>query len=215
VYSGATGHESIVTCFASSADGDLLLSGSGDGTVKLFGLGAKKLIRTLIHCIPTAAESGDMKQAVDDDDDREQENESTFSVECVGFDGADKWIASGGMDKCLKIWERSSGACRARCEHGGGVVALQWMGAHPAVCTAALDYIVRVWDARNGSLLLSLTGHNDLITNLSVLPITAAHREQMGRADATDAIVTASDDHTSKIFYVDTLSLLASATGAA
>lgn len=39
------------------------------------------------------------------------------------------------------------------CSHGGGVIALKWHTVHPLITTAALDNLVRVWDARSGTNL--------------------------------------------------------------
>ncbi len=35
------------------------------------------------------------------------------SVECVGFSPTElRWVASGGLDKSLKIWDSATGICR-------------------------------------------------------------------------------------------------------
>jgi hypothetical protein len=37
-------------------------------------------------------------------------------VECVGFSAPEyRWVASGGMDKTLKIWDLTNGYCRSIC----------------------------------------------------------------------------------------------------
>ena len=41
----------MVTCLASSADGEFLLSGSVDGKVLLFQIGKKKLLQTFVHSV--------------------------------------------------------------------------------------------------------------------------------------------------------------------
>jgi WD40 repeat protein len=77
--------------------------------------------------------------------------EATLSVECVGFANGDlRWAASGGMDNTLKVWDIVTGSCRSVCAHGGSVVALRWHSSLPVISTAALDYVLRVWDARGG-----------------------------------------------------------------
>ena len=56
----------------------------------------------------------------DDEDMIEEELEETFSVECIGFSSHDinqKWIASGGMDTTLKIWDMNNGNLRCSCKH--------------------------------------------------------------------------------------------------
>jgi WD40 repeat protein len=108
------------------------------------------------------------------------------------------------MDKNLKIWDIVSGACRSVCVHNGSVVALKWHKTLPVICSAALDNIVRIWDARNGSMLLALSGHRDLVTNFEVS--TVLFEESNGAKK--DLIATVSDDGTSKIFLLDMNSLI-------
>lgn len=47
--------------------------------------------------------------------------EVNLSVECVGFSAPDfRWIASGGMDCTLKIWDLVTGGCRHVCRWDEG-----------------------------------------------------------------------------------------------
>jgi hypothetical protein len=151
--------------------------------------------------------------AMDDEDDEEEDAEGTLSVECVGFSGGDlKWVASGGLDKTMKVWDLVSGTCRSVCMHGGSVVSLRWHSVLPIITTASLDRSVRLWDARGGTLLLRLTGHTDLLTNMDMrrLPTEGADdQSSAASAAATDAIVTVSDDHTARIFHINAHALLA------
>jgi WD40 repeat protein len=41
----------------------------------------------------------------------------------------------------------------------GGVSKLAWHDSAPLVYTASTDGVIRLWDARSGELLYSLTGH--------------------------------------------------------
>ena len=144
----------------------------------------------------------------DYDSDGEERHDAVLGVECVGFaNGEFRWVASGGMDKYMKVWDTMTGTARCTCLHGGSVVALVWHSSLPLVCTAALDNVVRIWDARNGALLQELTGHNELVTSIDMVPITNENRVE-GCGDATDMIVSVSDDHTSRIFYVNTATLI-------
>jgi len=150
----------------------------------------------------------------DDDDDEEEDDdgemvmdsEGSLSVECVGFSHDARWIASGGLDKTLKIWDVMNGACRCTCLHPASVVSLAWHSSLPAIATAALDNMVRLWDARTGTLVLQLTGHTDLVTSLSLAPLWPASPSMASAA--SDVIVSVSDDHTVRIYHVNTRSLL-------
>lgn len=121
------------------------------------------------------------------------ELESTNGVECVGFSHEQfKWIATGGLDKLLKIWEMSSGSCRVTCAHDGGVVSLKWHPLLPFVCTGTIDAVVRVWDARNGVCTHLLTGHTNMVTSID-LKISSP---ELG------TIISVSDDSTARLFNV-------------
>ena len=213
-------------------------TGSADGTVKLFQLSGKRVLQTFIHSARLDEEALEAAQAsaametvreglnedgeedggaegggdVEDDYDSEageERGEAVLGVECVGFaNGEWKWVASGGMDKMMKVWDTMTGTVRCTCPHGGSVVSLVWHSSLPIVCTAALDNVVRIWDARNGALLEELTGHNDLVTSIDMVPITAENRVE-GCGDATDMIISVSDDKTARVFLINVHSLVA------
>lgn len=105
----------------------------------LYHVTNKRVLHKFVHSAPavltdklSAMPTNDMKKMVVDDrsakvdneDEESEENqepaeelESYLSVECVGFSFDDiKWLASGGMDKTLKIWDIASGACRCVCK---------------------------------------------------------------------------------------------------
>jgi ribosome assembly protein SQT1 len=242
VFEGVNGHEAMVTCMASSADGDLLLTGSVDGTVKLLQISGKKVLQRFTHseisALPTPPTAGGQVGSIqppgvpmntiqedeagnnDEADDASMWEDqsmaggmqSALSVECVGLSGGNyKWAASGGLDNTLKIWDITSGSIRSVCQHEGSVVALQWHGTLPIVATAALDHLVRLWDARAGSQLIELSGHTNLVTNLTfnALP-TAAEITKEGEEGltATDVIISVSDDKTARVFHVNANTLL-------
>lgn len=161
----------------------IIITGSEDGTAKVFQLSGCKMLHKFSHSIAKADEEGQEK--IDS------------GVESVGFSSNTyKWVASGGMDKELKVWDLSSGSCRVSCKHNGGVVSLLWHNTLPFVCSTALDGLVRIWDARNGSCNFILSGHTRFVTNLDLLSTKEEEREKI-------TIVSVSDDHTAKVFTVN------------
>ena len=157
----------------------------------------------------------------DDEDLTVAEVETTVSVESVGFCNCSdlKWIASGGMDSTLKVWDLMTGVCRSVGCHDDSVIALKWHQSLPIIVTAALDNILRLWDARNGSLLCRFTGHNNLILNFDMHPFhinTASSNTQLDvssnsneSGNFSDVIVTVSDDGTAKVFMIHASQILA------
>lgn len=90
------------------------------------------------------------------------------SVECVGFSSKFAFAASGGMDGRLIVWDLTSMVARSELSHPAGVTRLAW---HPEECrvwTACADGMVRLWDARAGTLIRKFAGHGDVIMTLAV-----------------------------------------------
>lgn len=170
-----------------------LFLGSVDGKVRVYHIGGKKVLLTLVHSTPNASASNNDLDTIQEDEDTEE----VMSVEAVGFSAAEwRWIASGGMDSTLKIWDQNSGLLRCVCQHKQGVVALQWHNELALIATGSLDRIVRLWDARNGSPLVEFTGHRDMIIAIDMKMMTSS----VFSSNMTDAIVSASDDGTVKVF---------------
>jgi len=184
--------------------------------VRLYHVSNKRTLSKLVHSkavsldLPPQPSTGGVAGAtppaapeddatMDDAGGAPEEQEEVESVECVGIAVADmRWCASGGMDKTLKIWDMTSGDCRAVCTHPGGVVALRWHSALPLVGTAALDNVLRLWDARSGLCLRTFTGHTGMVTNLDMHCVN----------EQADTFVSVSDDHTVKVFHFNSKELI-------
>lgn len=79
------------------------------------------------------------------------------------------------------------------------------------VFTSCVDGNVRVWDARTGLCSITLTGHTDMVLDMRLVDLRQRQQQQDAAGDAATAlvpggvespvlIVTASDDHTTKVF---------------
>ena len=81
-------------------------------------------------------------QESDEDENNQEKLEKSFSVECVGFsthENSQKWIASGGMDSTLKIWDLTNGTLRGTCKHTSTVTDLKWHKSLPVIFASTLD----------------------------------------------------------------------------
>ena len=191
-----------------------ITTGSLDGTVKLFHVNNKRVLASFVHCKPSgvaSAETDPMPPAPpteeEEDEGMEVEAESNMSVECVGFaPGELKWVASGGMDKVLKVWDLSTGLCRSAMGHKASVVGMKWHSVLPLVATAALDNILRLWDARNGACLVEFTGHTEMVTSLDLQRVACL--DDQGLEQGQDVLVSVADDRTARVFHFDALSLM-------
>ena len=170
--------------------------------MKLIQISGKRILHSFNHNVSKAPAAGG-EGGGDADDDA---GEALSSVECVGFSNKQwYWCASGGLDNSLKVWDLAAGICRSSCAHNGSVVSLKWHSVAPIIVSAALDRLVRIWDARSGTLLQSLTGHRDAVTSIELAPLPAS--EDPTDTD-TDVIVSVSDDKTARVFRIDYNALL-------
>ena len=112
----------------------------------------------------------------------------------VDFCHTHRWLASGGMDGTMKVWDLGSNLCRHTCVHGGSVIKVLWHPLYPIVYTASTDQMVRLWSGQTGACLLTLGGHEDMILDMSIVFATNDEEE--------DTIFTCSDDRTARIFSV-------------
>ncbi len=196
-----------LTCMANKGgnDGMLVIAGSEDGQAHVCHIGSKKVVASLRHYdMPTNTESNG-------DDDEEMEY--PMSVEAVGFSPSQpNWCATGGVDGKLKIWDLArDGQCRQVCappesESVDSITRISWHPSLPFVFAATINGTVRVWDARNGNLLHTLSGGAtaDQINDMDIqfLP------------DGSAVIVAASDDNAVRVFELN-VNTLAQAPAAA
>ena len=182
-----------------NSDDSLAAVGCEDGTAWIAHLTHKKVLGCLHHHI-----TSNSQQPIQYNDDDDTVDVEPRSVEAVGFAPQAlnvKWFATAGIDGVLKIWDTSNNSCRQTCVHtssdglAAGVTRLVWHTALPFIYTSASDGVIRLWDARSGSCLTSLTGHSDVINDMSIMMGD-------GTMHQPDVIITGSDDYTVRTFVV-------------
>ena len=114
-------------------------------------------------------------------------------VKCVASPGSSSdWVASGGLDHKICLWDLNGGGERLGINVGdeessakGSVYALSVRG--PILASGGPESIVRVWDPKSGKRITKLVGHTDNIRDILI--------NQDG-----DMIMTASSDQTVKFW---------------
>jgi len=202
-------HGGAVTCGGFRANGAEIWSAGEDSTLKIWSPRTGQSTSTVhgleFHGDPiTAGHSnqnlivtGDITGIVhitrfDDSKVLGQSDTGEHSIEAIQFSPDGKWFAVASMGGTLSIWDPNTFKSRHALVHPDGVTCFKWHPTRPFVISGCSDGNVRIWDIRNGSLLSTLTGHEDVITSIDI------HLVEGSQSDLL--IVTASDDATVRMF---------------
>ncbi len=173
-------HEDAVTRGGFSPDGERLVSGSWDGTAKVWDIASGATLLTLAGhrgSVNSAAYSPDGATIVTGSDDGTVRIwDATSGEKLRDLDGHDDWVeqasfdpggervVSAGSDGVAKVWDVASGEEVLVLEgHGDRVFAANFDSQGERIVTAGGDGTARVWDAGNGQQLVVLEGHEGIV----------------------------------------------------
>lgn len=171
------GHTRSVGSVCMSADGRYGLSGSRDGTLKLWEVESGRCLRTLeghtqsVSCVCLSkngqyalsggwdhtlklweVESGRCLRAF--------EGHTFYLVNSVCFSWDFGYALSGSMDKTLKLWEVQSGRCLRTFEgHTGDVHSVCLSANFQLALSGSSDKTLKLWEVESGRCLRTLEGH--------------------------------------------------------
>jgi len=143
-----TGHSHFVQDVVISSDGQFALSGSWDGTLRLWDLNAGTTTRQFV--------------------------EHTKDVLSVAFSVDNRQIVSGSRDKTIKLWN-TLGECKFTITEDGHT---EWVSCvrfspaqnNPLIVSCGWDKMVKVWNLSNCKLRTNLVGHNGYLNTVTVSP---------------------------------------------
>ena len=73
-----------------------------------------------------------------------------------------RWLASGAFDRCVRLWDVSSGECLGVLEgHRSYVRSVDFSQSREQLLSGAGDGVVRLWELPAGKLLQEFKGHSD------------------------------------------------------
>lgn len=82
-------------------------------------------------------------------------------VRCLAMSPDIRWIASGGADRVVRMWDRATGALlREFVGHTGGVNSVSISADGRLMLTASGDKELRLWDIATGQCLKTFKGHS-------------------------------------------------------
>jgi guanine nucleotide-binding protein subunit beta-2-like 1 protein len=142
------GHSHYVQDVAISSDGQFALSGSWDGTLRLWDLSTGTTTRNFY--------------------------DHTKDVLSVAFSADNRQIVSGSRDKSIKLWN-TLGQCKFTITEDGHK---EWVScvrfspnlATPLIVSAGWDKMVKVWNLTLCKLRTNLIGHTGYVNTVTVSP---------------------------------------------
>ncbi len=206
-------HIGSVRACAVTPDGRRVISASLDGTLKIWGLDAGRVLATwqsLAGSVNGCAVTPDGRRVVsaffngtlkvwDLDAGRVlatfQGHADEVTACVVTPDG--RRVISASADQTLKVWEFDTGRVLATLDgHANWVRACAVAPDGRRAISASHDHTLRIWDLDAGRALATLDGHEDWVTACAVTPD--------GRR-----VISASHDHTLRVWDLDTARVLA------
>jgi WD40 repeat protein len=184
------GHKAGVFGVALSADGARAVSGSDDGTVRVWDVQTGRQLRSFrapgkARCVNYAADgrhvasgfsgsgSGNLVRLWDAEEDKAGRilRGHGNDVTAVAFLPDGRSLLSASMDGTLRLWDVESGKELRRMEHRGGVydAALSPDGRR-ALSAGFGDRTVRLWDLTDGGELHSFAGHLGTVLGVAFSP---------------------------------------------
>jgi WD40 repeat protein len=212
------GHSDSVNACAIVGDGLRMVSGSSDGTLKVWELDGGRVLASLEgHAdeVRACAVTDDGRRAVSASADRTlkvwdldsgnalitMEGHTDWVTTCTVTTKGDRRVVSGSEDGTLKVWYLDSGRLSVTMEgHTEGVRACAVTADNRRVVSGGCDGTLKVWDLDSGRVLGTFEGHSDWVTACA---ITADGRR----------LVSASHDNTLKVWDLDSGALLATLNG--
>ncbi len=201
------GHAGEVRSVAFSPDGTKVLTGSSDGTARLWEMTSGKVLATLnghSDWVTSVACSPNGEKIVTGSYDRTAQIWETASgkllvsleahtdrVMSVAFSPNATKALTGSDDMTIRLWDTASGNLITTLEgHSGGVWSVRFSPDGTRLLTGSSDGTARLWNAESGKLLATLEGH------------TGAVRSVVFSPDGTK-VLTGSNDRTARLWETE------------
>jgi len=140
------GHGSGVNALAMSADGTRILSGSSDGTMKLWD-------RASGDCLVTF----------------EGTHSELNPIHAVALSKDGTRALSGHNDSMIRLWDTATGEHLKDIRgHDGIVNCLAFLQEGRKIISGSQDHLIKLWETNSGLCLATFQGHSDMVTSLSL-----------------------------------------------
>ncbi|KAL2803394.1 putative wd40 protein [Aspergillus granulosus] len=181
------GHSNEVNSVTFSPDGQLLASGSGDKTIKLWDPNTGELRQTLkghsgwVTSVTFSPDgqllaSGSFDKTIKLWDPNTGELYQTLKghsneVNSVTFSPNGQLLASGSKNKIIKLWDPNTGELRQTLKgHSGSVNSVTFSPDGQLLASGSEDKTIKLWDPNTGKLRQTLEGHSNSVTFVAFSP---------------------------------------------
>ncbi|MEO1006017.1 MAG: hypothetical protein AAFW67_09235, partial [Cyanobacteria bacterium J06638_38] len=136
-------HQAEVTSVAISSDGQYLVSGSSDNTVKLWDVKDKSVIHTF------------------------EGHQAEVTSVAISRDG--RYLVSGSGDSTVKLWDIKSQSLIQTFEgHQAWVSSVAISSDGQYLVSGSYDTTVKLWDIKNQSLIYTFEGHQAWVNSVAI-----------------------------------------------
>ncbi|KAF5337789.1 hypothetical protein D9758_016297 [Tetrapyrgos nigripes] len=173
-----------INCIALSADGQQVVSGSDDKTIRIWNVETgeeEKKLEGHSRLVRSVAFSADGQRVVSGSEDKtiriwnvetgEEEKKlegHSHWVTSVAFSADGQRVVSGSSDKTIRIWNVETGEEEKKLEgHSHWVTSVAFSADGQRVVSGSSDKTIRIWNVETGEEEKKLEGHSDWVTSVA------------------------------------------------
>jgi WD40 repeat protein len=158
------GHTAWVRSVAFSPNGTLLASSSDDRTIKLWDVSRSEMQSSEMQSVeqPSYKLCGHFLMTLQG---------HTNGIWSVGFSPDGTVLASGSVDKTVKLWHVPTGQLMKTLEgHGNWIRSIKFSPDGTLLASGSYDQTVKLWDVQTGQLLRTLQEHTSGVWSVDFSP---------------------------------------------
>lgn len=196
------GHQSAVNAVAVTSDGNHIVTGSSDWTMRIWELRPRVELAqfkghtgfvTAVAAVPGSARvvtaSSDRTARIWDSKTgvlQAMLRRHTGAIRAVAVSPGGTQVVTASEDNTARVWDAKSGVLRQTIVHPDDVTSVAVMRDGSRIVTGSRDKIARVWDIERPATAIEIKGHQEAITAVAAM--------------SDGRIVTGSSDKTARIW---------------